>query len=133
MLKLSTPSRDPFWLDILSGVRIQVRPISVADMLVARAAAAESLGTKVAARFSTGSIAAWNANGACTPPGPWIWRSPRGRKTRCALRKNPGICVGGIADDQDLGVTFGHCVQCCALRLEDRCVGSEQITALHAL
>ena len=47
MLKLSTPSRDPFWLDILPGVRIQFRPISVADMLVARAAAAESLGTKV--------------------------------------------------------------------------------------
>ena len=47
MLKLSPPARDPFWLDILPGVRIQVRPISVADMLVARAAAAESLGTKV--------------------------------------------------------------------------------------
>ena len=47
MLKLSTPSRDPFWLDILSGVRIQFRPISVAAMLVARAAAAESLGAKV--------------------------------------------------------------------------------------
>ena len=47
MLKLSTPSREPFWLDILPGVRIQFRPISVADMLVARAAAAESLGTKV--------------------------------------------------------------------------------------
>ena len=47
MLKLSPPARDPFWLDILPGVRIQFRPISVADMLVARAAAAESLGTKV--------------------------------------------------------------------------------------
>ncbi len=47
MLKLSTTSRDPFWLDILPGVRIQFRPISVADMLVARAAAAESLGAKV--------------------------------------------------------------------------------------
>lgn len=47
MLKLSTPSREPFWLDILAGVRIQFRPISVADMLVARAAAAESLGTNV--------------------------------------------------------------------------------------
>lgn len=47
MLKLSTPSREQFWLDILAGVRIQFRPISVADMLVARAAAAESLGTKV--------------------------------------------------------------------------------------
>ena len=47
MLKLSTSSRDPFWLDILPGVRIQFRPISVAAMLVARAAAAESLGAKV--------------------------------------------------------------------------------------
>jgi hypothetical protein len=47
LLKLSSPSRDPFWLDILADVRIQFRPISVADMLVARAAAAESLGTKV--------------------------------------------------------------------------------------
>ncbi len=47
MLKLSTPSRDPFWLDILAGVRVQFRPISVADMLVARAVTAESLGTKV--------------------------------------------------------------------------------------
>jgi hypothetical protein len=47
MLKLSKPSRDPFWLDILPGVRIQFRPISVADMLVARAAAAESLGAKI--------------------------------------------------------------------------------------
>ena len=56
-----------------------------------------------------------------------------GRETRCALRKDPGICIGGIADDQDLGVAFGHCVQRYALRLEDRCVGSEQITALHAL
>jgi hypothetical protein len=47
MLKLSAPSRDPFWLDILPGVRIQFRPISVADMLVARAVAAEALGARV--------------------------------------------------------------------------------------
>ena len=47
MLKLSTPSRELFWLDILPGVRVQFRPISVADMLVARAVAAESLGAKV--------------------------------------------------------------------------------------
>lgn len=43
MLKLSTPSRDPFWLDILPGVRVQFRPISVADMLIARSSAAETL------------------------------------------------------------------------------------------
>lgn len=43
MLKLETPSRDPFWLDILPGVRVQFRPITVADMLVARAIAADQL------------------------------------------------------------------------------------------
>ena len=43
MLKLSNTSREPFWLNILPGVRVQFRPISVADMLVARAVAAESL------------------------------------------------------------------------------------------
>lgn len=46
MLKLAATSREPFWLDILPGVRIKVRPISVADMLVARAVAAEALGAK---------------------------------------------------------------------------------------
>ena len=43
MLKLSNTSREPFWLNILPGVRVQFRPISVAAMLVARAVAAESL------------------------------------------------------------------------------------------
>ncbi|AWN55065.1 hypothetical protein [Methylobacterium sp. 17Sr1-1] len=35
MLKLSQPS-EPFWLDVLPGVRIRFRPITVASMLVAR-------------------------------------------------------------------------------------------------
>jgi hypothetical protein len=46
MLKLSNTSREPFWLDILPGVRVQFRPISVAEMLVARAVAAESLAVR---------------------------------------------------------------------------------------
>ncbi len=38
MLKLSTASHEPFWLDLISGVRVRVRPITVASMLVAREA-----------------------------------------------------------------------------------------------
>ncbi len=37
MLKLSPTPREPFWLDILTGVRIRLRPISVAAVLIARA------------------------------------------------------------------------------------------------
>ncbi|SEP21383.1 hypothetical protein SAMN04487843_108206 [Methylobacterium sp. ap11] len=37
MLKLSQ-SVEPFWLDVLPGVRIRFRPITVASMLVAREA-----------------------------------------------------------------------------------------------
>ncbi|WP_288586345.1 hypothetical protein [uncultured Methylobacterium sp.] len=37
MIKLSQ-SVEPFWLDILPGVRIRFRPITVASMLVAREA-----------------------------------------------------------------------------------------------
>ncbi len=39
MLKLAS-SREPFWLDLLSGVRVQFRPITVAAILVARQVAA---------------------------------------------------------------------------------------------
>jgi hypothetical protein len=46
MLKLESVPRDPFWLDLLPGVRVQVRPVSVAAMLLARAAAAEILKEK---------------------------------------------------------------------------------------
>jgi hypothetical protein len=42
MLKLSM-DREPFWLDVLPGVRIQFRPATVAAILAARAAAAEVL------------------------------------------------------------------------------------------
>lgn len=41
MLKLNATSREAFWLDVLPGVRIRLRPISVAAMLVARARIAE--------------------------------------------------------------------------------------------
>ncbi|ABD85703.1 hypothetical protein [Rhodopseudomonas palustris] len=43
MLKLEPVSAEPFWLDVLSGVRIQFRPVSVAAMLIARGAADEAL------------------------------------------------------------------------------------------
>jgi hypothetical protein len=43
MLKLEPVSTEPFWLDVLPGVRIQFRPVSVAAMLIARAAAGEAL------------------------------------------------------------------------------------------
>ncbi|MGE7153160.1 hypothetical protein ACQKJ1_05405 [Methylorubrum rhodesianum] len=38
MLKLSTASQEPFWIDLIPGVRVRVRPITVASMLVAREA-----------------------------------------------------------------------------------------------
>ena len=43
MLKLEPVSTEPFWLDVLPGVRIQFRPVSVAAMLIARGAACEAL------------------------------------------------------------------------------------------
>ena len=42
MLKL-TAGREPYWLDLVSGVRAQFRPISVAAILLARTAAADVL------------------------------------------------------------------------------------------
>ncbi len=42
MLKLSPKSSEPFWIDLLPGVRVQVKPISVAMMLVARASAGDA-------------------------------------------------------------------------------------------
>lgn len=38
MLKLSSAATEPLWLDLLPGVRVKVRPITVASMLVAREA-----------------------------------------------------------------------------------------------
>jgi len=42
MLKLAL-DREPFWLDMLPGVRVQFRPVSVAAILLARTAAADVL------------------------------------------------------------------------------------------
>jgi hypothetical protein len=42
MLKLAF-DREPFWLDMLPGVRVQFRPITVAAILLARTAAADVL------------------------------------------------------------------------------------------
>ena len=44
MLKLNTQS-GPVWLDLLPGVRVEVEPISVASMLIAREAVAKVLGS----------------------------------------------------------------------------------------
>lgn len=43
MLKLASSGREPFWLDLVHGVRVQFRPITVAAILVARQAAADVL------------------------------------------------------------------------------------------
>ena len=43
MLKLESASIEPFWLDVLPGVRIRFRPVSVASMLIARAAVGEAM------------------------------------------------------------------------------------------
>jgi hypothetical protein len=42
MLKLAF-DREPFWLDMVPGVRMQFRPITVAAILLARTAAADVL------------------------------------------------------------------------------------------
>jgi hypothetical protein len=43
MLKLEPVSAKAFWLNLIPGVRIQFRPISVAAMLIARGAAGGAL------------------------------------------------------------------------------------------
>jgi hypothetical protein len=73
MLKLAC-DREPFWLDLLPGVRVQFRPISVAAILVARAAAAEVLraggedaeiraGLAFTRALARSGIAAWDGIG----------------------------------------------------------------------
>jgi hypothetical protein len=42
MIKLAF-DREPFWLDLLPGVRVQFRPITVAAILIARQVAADVL------------------------------------------------------------------------------------------
>ena len=44
MLKLAF-DREPFWLDVLPGVRVQFRPVTVTAILLARTAAADVLRT----------------------------------------------------------------------------------------
>jgi hypothetical protein len=43
MLKLAPSRREPFWLDLVPGVRVEFQPITVAAILVARQAAADVL------------------------------------------------------------------------------------------
>lgn len=59
MLKLTSNSPEPFWIDLLPGVRIQVRPVSVGTMLLARAVAGEAL--KNAGEQEDGTIKAGEA------------------------------------------------------------------------
>lgn len=73
MLKLSI-DREPFWLDLVPGVRVRLRPITVAAILVARAAAAEVLraggedaeiqaGLAFSSTLARAGIAAWEGIG----------------------------------------------------------------------
>lgn len=59
MLKLQSFAQEPFWLDLLPGVRVQVRPVSVSAMLLARAAAGEAL--KNAGQQEDGTVKAGEA------------------------------------------------------------------------
>lgn len=59
MLKLQSTAREPYWLDLLPGVRLQVRPVSVSAMLLARAAAGEAL--KTAGEQDDGTVKAAEA------------------------------------------------------------------------
>jgi hypothetical protein len=43
MLKLQTEPRQLFWLQLMDGVRVQLRPITMTAILIARAAAGEAL------------------------------------------------------------------------------------------
>ncbi|ACI91974.1 conserved hypothetical protein [Afipia carboxidovorans OM5] len=82
MLKLSI-DREPFWLDLVPGVRVRFRPITVAAILVARAAAAEVLraggedaeiqaGLAFTSALARSGIAAWEGIGDAdgNPVGP---------------------------------------------------------------
>jgi hypothetical protein len=84
MIKLAF-DREPFWLDLLPGVRVQFRPITVAAILVARQVAADVLkaggedATTMAGLAFTRSLAragilAWegvgNADGEPVGPSP---------------------------------------------------------------
>lgn len=83
MLKLAPP-REPFWLDLVPGVRVQFRPVTVAAILVARSAAADVLraggedaeikaGLAFTRALALSGIAGWegigDADGAPVEPG----------------------------------------------------------------
>jgi hypothetical protein len=87
MLKVQFTAHNPFWLNLLPGVRVQIRPVLVAAMLLARTAAAEALrasgnggrdvlnGTPClnGTRTPVHDIAAMIANGdEKSPVGAWI-------------------------------------------------------------
>lgn len=59
MLKLTPSAQEPIWLGLLPGVRVQVRPVSVSAMLLARAAAGEAL--KTASEREDGTVKAGEA------------------------------------------------------------------------
>jgi hypothetical protein len=73
MLKL-TAGREPYWLNLVTGVRAQFRPISVAAILLARTAAADVLraggddamvkaGVAFTSSLAHSGIAAWEGIG----------------------------------------------------------------------
>lgn len=57
MLKLSAREREPYWLDLLPGVRVQVRPITVAAIIGARQAAADAMKMQDGQELFLGSAA----------------------------------------------------------------------------
>jgi hypothetical protein len=65
MLKLASTQREPYWIDLLSGVRVKVRPVTVAAIIAARQAAAEAMKDSgenavfVGSAAFTRSIARW--------------------------------------------------------------------------
>ena len=84
LLKLGV-GREPFWLDVAKGVRLQFRPISVAAILLARSVAADVLqaggddasikaGVAFTRALSHSGIAAWegigDADGNVVEPSP---------------------------------------------------------------
>lgn len=85
MLRLIAQQRDPYWLDLLPGVRIKVRPVTVAAIIAARQAAAEAMkaqegdGIFIGSAAFTRSVARWgilewegvgDASGAPVTPTP---------------------------------------------------------------
>ncbi|MGI8524647.1 MAG: hypothetical protein ACR2K5_00435 [Pseudolabrys sp.] len=57
MLKLALPQREPYWLDLVPGVRIKVRPVTVAAIIAARQAAADAMKTPEGDEIFVGSAA----------------------------------------------------------------------------